>query len=325
MKLNKELLLKLYRNLVRTRYYDELFTRLLAQGKLLGFYHQSLGQEAPGVGACSILHKDDIIITHLRGHGLPYMIGKGIEPKYFLAEHLGKSTGMCRGVSTFHRLDSENGLYGHSGLIGSGFPLSVGFGLAAKKNGRRQITACFFGDGGSNRGTLHESLLMSNNWKLPVIYVCENNGVAQFVPFEDTYPVKDIADLAHGYGMPGIVVDGQDVIAVAEAMGAAVERAREGKGPSLIECKTSRFCPHFVSAPDMFGCEMRAKEEIEELKKRDPIELFRKKLMARKILTEKDVERINNEAIAETDAAVKFADESPIPDPSILDELLYAN
>ena len=216
MKLNKELLLKLYRNLLRTRYYDELFTRLLAQGKLLGFYHQSLGQEAPGVGACSILHKDDII-------------------------------------------------------------------------------------------------------------VCENNGVAQFMPFEDTYPVKDIADPAHGYGMPGIVVDGQDVMAVAEAMGAAVERARQGKGPSLIECKTSRFCPHFVSTPDMFGSEMRAKEEIEELKKRDPIELFRQKLMARKILTEKDVERINNKAIAETDAAVKFADESPIPDPSILDELLYAN
>jgi len=325
MKFSKKDLIKLYTNLVRTRAFDELFTRRLGQGKLLGFYHSSLGGEAPGVGGCSFLRKDDVIFPHHRGHGIPHMIGKGIDIKYFLAEHTGKVTGGCGGMSTFHCFDSDNGLYGYSGLIGSSFPLSAGYGLAAKRNGKEQVVVCFFGDGGSNRGTLHEAFLMASTWKLPITWVCENNGLSQFVPFEQTYPVDDIADLAQGYGMPGIVVDGQDVIAVAEAVTAAVDRARKGKGPSLIECKTSRFCPHFVSAPDMCGCEIRSDEEIEELKKQDPIVICHKKLMARKILTKKTIEKIDAEVAAELEAAEKFADESPPPEPSIFDDLLYAN
>ena len=325
MKFTKKDLLKLYTNLVRTRAFDELFTRRLGQGKLLGFYHPSIGGEAPGVGGCTFLKKDDVIWPHHRGHALPHMIAKGIDPKYFLAEHTGKITGACGGMTGWHSFDADNGYYGMSGLIGSCFPTSVGYGLAAKKNTSGQVVVCFFGDGGSNRGTLHEAFLMANNWDLPIVYVCENNGLAQFVPFEDSFPVENVADLAQGYGMPGVVVDGQDVIAVAEAVMAAVERARKGKGPSLIECKTSRYCAHFVSAPDMSGCELRSDEEIEELKKRDPIDMCRKTLMARRVLTKKEIERIDEEVAAEIEAAERFADESPIPDPNVFDQYLYAN
>jgi pyruvate dehydrogenase E1 component alpha subunit len=325
MKFSKQDLIKLYTNLVRTRAFDELFTRRLGQGKLLGFYHPASGGEAPGVGGCTFLKKDDVIWPHHRGHAIPHMIAKGVDVKYFLAEHVGKVTGACGGMSTFHGFDPENGFFGTSGLIGSCFPISVGYGLAAKKNATGQVVVCFFGDGGSNRGTLHEAFLTANNWDLPVVYVCENNRVAQFVPFEDSFPVENVADLAQGYGMPGVVVDGQDVIAVAEAVMAAVERARKGKGPSLIECKTCRYCAHFVSAPDMFGCDVRSEEEIEALKERDPIDMCRENLLARKFLTKKEIQRIDEEVALEIEAAEKFADESPLPDPQTFARQLYAS
>lgn len=325
MKFTKQQLLTLYTNLVRTRAFDALFTRRLQQGRLLGFYHQSIGGEAPGVGGCSFLRKDDVIWTHHRGHGIPHMIGKGIEVKLLLAEHTGKATGGCGGMSTFHGFDPENGLYGFSGLIGSCFPVSTGWGLAAKRNGKGQVVVCFFGDGASNRGTLHESFLMASIWKLPIVWVCENNQLSQFVAFEETFPVDNVADLAPGYGMPGHVVDGQDVIAVADVVMDAVERAREGKGPSLIECKTQRFCAHFLSAPDMRGCEIRSEEEMDELKKQDPIEICQKNLKAKRILTKAKIARIDAEAAAELEAAEKFEAESPLPEPSVLEDLVYAN
>ncbi len=323
MKFTKKDLLTLYTNLVRTRAFDELFTRRRWQGKLLGSYDPSIWEEAPGVGGCTFLEKDDVIWPHHRGHGLPHMISKGIDPKYFLAEHTGKLTGTCGGMSTYHGFDANNGLLGYAGLIGSCFPISVGYGLAAKKNADGQVVACFFGDGGSNRGTLHEAFLMANNWDLPIVYVCENNSASQFEPFEKLFPFKNVADLAQGYGMPSDVVDGQDVIAVAETVMTAVERARKGKGPSLIECKTCRYYVDFVNGPDMFSCEYLSAEEKEELKKRDPIDICRNKLMARRVLTKKEVERIDNEVALEIDAAEAFADEGPIPDPNTFDQLLY--
>lgn len=325
MKFTKKQLLILYTNLVRARAFDELFTRRLGQGRLLGFYHQSIGGEAPGVGGTSFLRKDDLIWAHHRGHGIPHMIGKGIEPKLLLAEHTGKATGGCGGMSTFHPFDPENGLYGFSGLIGACFPVSTGYGLAAKRNGKGQAVVCFFGDGASNRGTLHEAFLMASLWKLPIVWVCENNQLSQFVAFEDSFPVDNVADLAPGYGMPGQVVDGQDVIAVAGAVMDAVERARKGEGPTLIECKTQRFCSHFFSAPDMRGSECRPEEEMDELKKRDPLDICRKKLKTKRILTKTAIDRIDAETAAEIEAAEKFEAEGQVPDPSILDDLVYAN
>lgn len=324
MSLTKEQLITLYTNLVRTRAFDELFVRRLSTGRLLGFYHPAEGGEAPGVGACSFLRPDDFLWPHLRGHGLPHMISKGADPKYYLAEHTGKATGCCGGMSTFHGVDPEYGLMGAAGTVGSCFPVTVGWGLAAKKNNTGQVAVCCFGDGTSNRGTFHECALMVNNWHLPVIFVCENNGIGMFVSADQAHPVEDISSLAQGYGMPSAVVDGQDVMAVAEAMLAALDRARKGKGPSMIEAKCYRFCSHALGIPDFEGADLRPKEKIDEMRKRDPVTLCREQLLEQGVLTQDDVERIGQAAADEVAAAEKFADESPVAQPDGLDQLLYA-
>lgn len=326
MKLEKEQLLKLYTNLVRTRMFDQAAVKWLAAGKLLSFYHPAFGGEAPGVGGTTFLNDDDVVYPHLRGHGLPHLIGKGCSPKTYMAEHCGRVTGSANGLGGVHAEYPDKGIMGGGGTIGSGFPVSAGWGVAAKKNGRGQVVVCFFGDGTSNRGTFHEAANMAAVWKLPIVWVCENNGIAQYVPIKDAYPLDDLASLAAGYGMPGVVVDGQDVVAVAEAVMAAVERARDGKGPSFIECKTSRFSAHGVGNPDKIHGVQRDPAEIEELKKRDPIEILKKRLLEQGILKEEDVERIDAEAKAEVDDTEKFIDESPFPDdPSMLDRALYAD
>jgi TPP-dependent pyruvate/acetoin dehydrogenase alpha subunit len=325
MALTKENLITLYTNLERTRAFDRAFVRRLSEGNLLGFFHPADGGEAPGVGACSFLRKDDYLWPHIRGHGLPHMISKGVNPKYYMAEHSGKDTGLCRGLSTFHAAAPEYGVMGVAGTIGSGFPVTVGYGLAAKRNGRGQIVMCCFGDGTSNRGTFHECALMVNNWKLPVVFVCENNGLGMFVPVKDSHPVADIASLAQGYGMPGVVVDGQDVIAVAEAVQIAVERARAGKGPSMIEAKCERFCPHAIGIPDYCGGDIRTEAEVQNLREnRDPVKICRENLLAQGVITQDDVSRIPAAAEAEVQAAERFVEDSPMTDPSIFDEMLYA-
>jgi pyruvate dehydrogenase E1 component alpha subunit len=252
------------------------------------------------------------------------MISKGADPKYYLAEHTGKATGCCGGMSTFHGVDPEYGLMGAAGTVGSCFPVTVGWGLAAKKNNTGQVAVCCFGDGTSNRGTFHECALMVNNWHLPVIFVCENNGIGMFVSADQAHPVEDISSLAQGYGMPSAVVDGQDVMAVAEAMLAALDRARKGKGPSMIEAKCYRFCSHALGIPDFEGADLRPKEKIDEMRKRDPVTLCREQLLEQGVLTQDDVERIGQAAADEVAAAEKFADESPVAQPDGLDQLLYA-
>ena len=317
-------LIKLYTNLVRAREFDLLFARRLFRGQLLGFYHQAEGGEAPGVGVSTFLRKDDFLWPHLRGHGLPHLIGKGVDPKHYLAEHTGKATGLCGGMSTYHACAPDFGVYGTAGTLGSNFPIAVGWGLAAQKNGREQVIVSCFGDGGSARGTLHESFLMAMNWDLPIVWVCENNQLGMFVPIQEAHPMEDIASLALGYGMPSAVVDGQDVIAVAEAAVAAIERAREGGGPTFIECKTCRYHEHDIGTPDLAGTEPRSKEEIEKLRERDPVALCRQKLIAAGVLSQEDVERIDQDVQAELEEAERFADESPIPDPAVLDGAVYA-
>ena len=325
MKLEKEQLIKLYTNLVRTRKMDELVVRALAEGKVTGFFHSGQGEEAVGVGGCSFLRKDDYIYPHHRGHGLAHTISKGASPKGFFAEHCGKATGGAKGVAGFHGAHPEIGIFGGAGTIGSQFPVSVGWALAAKKRGTGQVVVCFFGDGSSNRGTLHEAMNLAAVWKLPIVWVCENNQYAQFMPIKDAYPREDIADMATAYGMPGVVVDGQDVIAVHEAVQAAVARARAGDGPSLVECKTYRYRAHVEGVPDWAHADLRPEEEIEAWKKRDPIKLFQEKLLEQGVLTQEDVERIDREATAEVEEVERFAMESPIPDPAILDNILYSD
>ncbi len=325
MALNKEQLTRFYTNMVRARKTDEMVVKGLQEGKVVSFYHSVQGSEAVGVGVCTFLRDDDYLYPHHRGHGIAYLIGKRASIKGFVAEHYGKATGLAGGVAGFHGVDPEHGIFGVGGTIGSQFPVSVGWALAAKKNGKGQVAVCCFGDGSSNRGTLHEAMNMAAVWKLPIVWVCENNLYAQFMPLKDAYPREDIADLAAGYNMPGVVVDGQDVIAVHEAVQAAVEKARAGDGPSLIECKTYRYRVHSEGSPDISHVDPRPQEEIEAWKKRDPIKLFQEKLLEQEVLTQADIERIDAEATAEIEEVERFAIESPQPDPDILHKLLYAD
>ena len=325
MALTKEQLVLFYTNMVFARKTDETVVKGLQEGKVVSFYHSVQGSEAVGVGVCTFLRDDDYLYPHHRGHGIAYIIGKRASVKGFLAEHYGKATGMAGGIAGFHGVDAEHGILGAAGTIGSQFPVSVGWALAAKKNGKGQVTVCGFGDGSSNRGTLHEAMNLAAVWKLPIVWVCENNLYAQFMPLKDAYPREDIADLAAGYNMPGVIVDGQDVIAVHEAVQAAVERARAGEGPSLLECKTYRYRVHSEGSPDISHIDPRPAEEIEAWKKRDPIKLFQKQLLEQKVITKADIERIDAEVTAEVAEIEKFALESPEPDPAILQKVLYAD
>ena len=324
MKHSKEKLLEFYRNLIRARKYDELNIKMAAEGKLLTFYHSCNGHEAIGVGACTGMNKGDYFYGHLRGHGVPYAIGMGADPKHCIAEHLGKATGWGGGITGFHAADPEWGALGVGGTIGTCFVLSAGFALAAKKRGEGQVALCFTGDGAVQRGQAHESMNMASIWKLPVIWIVENNQMAWFTPFCDTSAIKDIAEMAKSYNMPGEIVDGMDVLAVHEAVQKAVKRAREGEGPSLIECKTYRFRPHSEGRPDVSHSTPRDKEEIEKWRQRDPIKLYTEKLFKDKSLTQEIVDKIDQELNEEIKQAEKFAIESPYPDPAILNEIVYA-
>jgi pyruvate dehydrogenase E1 component alpha subunit len=247
MQLDKEILTKLYVNLVRGRKFDEAFVKASAEGKMMCLFHSGQGEEAVGVGACTFLRKDDYVSLTHRGHGLPQFISKGAAPAAIFAEHLGKSTGVSRGVTSAGTYLSvpELGILGRSATIGGQFPVTAGWALAAKKRGKGQVVVCFFGDGAANRGTIHEAMNLASLWKLPIVYICSNNLIAQFMPSKDSCCLENIADMAPAYNMPGVVVDGMDVLAVYEATQTAVDRARAGGGPSLIECKTYRFRTHF--------------------------------------------------------------------------------
>jgi len=326
MKFSNKKLLEMYTNLVRARAFDHLFVKFLSEGKLVGFFHPAEGGEASGVGTASVMKDGDYSWAAVRGHGLPTLAGRGGKDsiRAYLAEHCGRQSGCCHGMSSFHGLDKDNGVYGVAGSIGSGFPVSLGYGVTAQKNNRQQVVFSCFGDGTSNRGTLHEAFLTAACWKLPIVWICDNNGISLMVPAKDTHPKEDIASLADGYGMPSTIVDGQDVVAVAKAVEAAADRARKGEGPSFIECKTLRFGPHAIGLPDVWDAEVRPPEEVEKLRERDPILICREKLMKKKILNKKIIEKIDQETAKEVAQTAKFVDDSPIADdPSVFDDYLY--
>lgn len=324
MNLNNDHLIQLYTLMVRTRKFDELMVQGIAEGKLISFFHSGQGEEAVGVGGCTFtLKDDDYLYPHHRGHMIGFYLARGISPKYFVAGHYGKSLPEKPEGPTME----ERGIFGLSGTIGGGFVLALGWGIAAQKNKKDQVTACFFGDGASGRGTLHEAMNMASVWNLPIVWICENNQYGQWMPIKEAYAREDIADLAAGYNMPGVVVDGQDVLAVHEAVQAAVDRARAGNGPSLVECKTYRYRPHVEGTPDLAHADSRPAEEMEAWLKRDPINLFREKLLKQGVMNDVDVERIDKETDTEVEELDKLCLESPKPpveDPSILDKMLYA-
>jgi pyruvate dehydrogenase E1 component alpha subunit len=313
---------EIYRRMLRIRKFEEEGTRLFKAGKIPGAYHASIGQEAAIVGACMALRDGDAMTGTHRSHGHP--IGKGADLKALMAELMGKATGICKGRGgSMHLADNSVGIIGESAIVGGGIPLATGCALSAKVRGVDQVSLCFFGDGAVNQGTFHESLNMASLWKLPVIYLCENNGYAITTSIARSHGQPSIAKRADAYGIPGVVVDGQDVSAMYEITSDAVARARRGEGPSLIEAKTYRFDEHQVGLI-VPGQPYRLPQEIDEHKlQRDPIVLYRKALLSEGV-SESKLREIEAEVTGAVAAAIQFAESSPPPDPATLYDYMYS-
>lgn len=295
------------------RRFEESAEDAYVRGQSYGTMHLSIGQEATAVGICAALSDSDYITSTHRGHG--HCIAKGAEVKRMFAEFLGKETGYCRGRGgSMHIADPSKGNLGANGIVGGGIPIAVGAALSAKKRGTGAVAVCFFGDGANNEGSFHESLNIASIWKLPVVFVCENNLYGMSVSTARSTAVKDVAQRAVAYDMPGIIVDGNNFAEVAEASFQATERARRGEGPTLIESKTYRTRGHSRSDRNRY----RAKDEIEAWKARDPIQLFETELESLGLIARADIERLRAEVEKEIAEGVAFAEGSPAPSPADL-------
>ncbi len=321
MQYEKEFLIGLYRMMVRIRNFELKAEELFLQGKLPGFIHLYIGEEAIATGAMANLRKDDYITSTHRGHG--HMIAKGADFKKMMAELYGKETGYCKGKGgSMHIADVSIGVLGANGEVAGGLPIAVGAGMAIKMQKKDSVVISFFGDGASNRGAFHEALNWASVFKLPIIFLNENNQFASTERVTETTSVKNIADRAKGYNIVGATVDGNDVIAVYEVVREAVERARNGDGPSLIEAKTYRIKGHFVGDPELY----RDRSEVDEKWQFEPISRFESTLFKMGLLTEAEKESIWKEAQEEVKEAVNFAEESVYPAPeSALQDLFESD
>ena len=322
MTMSNDLQLETYRRMLRIRAFEKAVEKLIKEGEVPGSAHSSVGQEATIVGACMALRDDDYISGTHRSHGHP--IGKGADVKPLLAEIMGKATGVCRGRGgSMHLADSKVGSIGESAIIGGGIPIAAGAALSAQVRGTDQVALSFFGDGAANAGVLAETMNMAAIWKLPVIFLCENNLYAATTPARDTHGQPDVARRADGYGIPGVIVDGQDVDAVYDAVATAVNRARQGEGPTLIEAKTYRFDEHCIGL--FIKGAYRTKSEIEFYKtERDPLTLYRARLLACG-RTAEELQSVESEVSRTLAEAVEFARTSPFPARESLYDNMYAN
>jgi len=317
--LKKEQFPEMYRKMLEIRLFEEKVFDLYGQNLVPGTIHLYAGEEAVAVGVCSNLNVDDYITSTHRGHG--HCIAKGADLRRTMAEILGKKTGYCKGKGgSMHIADFAVGMLGATAVVGAGLPIAVGAGLSAKLRKTSQVVACFFGEGASNQGTFHESINMASVWALPVVFVCENNLYAMGTRQSRIMSIQNVADRAAAYGIPGVMVDGNDVLVVYEAARTAVERARAGKGPTLIECKTYRHKGH--SRVD--SGKYRPKEEVEEWLGKDPIKRFRQAMLGNGILTQTELEHVEKEVADEVADAVKFALDSPYPEGKEALENVYA-
>ena len=308
MDLTEKDLLQMYRWMVLGRLFEEKTIELLKLGKLLGYHHTNVGQEAVYVGTCYKLRRDDTIMPTHRGK-LKYLM-KGVPMKIMWAGMYGRRNGSGKGIGpASHSGDNAIGLLAGTGLIGSGIPISTGAALAMKLQKKDSVALHFFGDGASNRGDFHEALNMAGVLRLPIVYVCDNNCYAMTVAAECAMAIKDIAVRAAGYGFPGLVVDGNDVLAVYEATQEAIARARRGEGPTLIECKTYRFLGHSIGDPQ----EYRTAEEVESWKEKDPVQRFEGYLKKKGLLDDRRVKEVYGSLAEEIEQAVQFAESSPMP------------
>jgi TPP-dependent pyruvate/acetoin dehydrogenase alpha subunit len=301
---------ELYRRMVRIRMFEDEASRVGAKGEIPGALHTAAGQEGEVVGACMALRGDDYMVGNHRSHGHP--IGKGAALRPLMAELFGKKTGVCRGKGgSMHLADFSIGSLGETSIVGSGIPVAVGAALGSKLMKNDRVTLCFFGDGASNEGTFHEGLNLASIWKLPVIFLCENNGYGATTPVSAVMAVPNVADRAPGYAMPGLIVDGQDVLLVYEQVHEAVERARRGEGPTLIEAKTYRYADHAVNLGPGFAVDRG--EELAKWRLRDPIVLFRARMIEAGI-DEEAIMGIEAEVSAAVADAIEFARSSPFPE-----------
>lgn len=308
--MDKEKLLDMYRTMVRIRKFEETVSREFAAGNIPGFVHVYIGEEAVATGACSALREDDFITSTHRGHG--HLIAKGGRPERMMAELYGRETGYCKGKGgSMHIADTDLGILGANGIVGAGITLAGGAGVSSQLRGTDQVTVCFLGDGASNRGTFHEGINLAAVWQLPVVYVIENNLYAEKTRIADTYRLPNLSDRAGAFGIPDVTVDGNDVMAVHEAVSEAVARARRGEGPTLTECKTYRWHGHFEGDPQTY----KPAEEIEAWRRRDPIAAFRRRLAEMGIMGDEAAEAVDREVAAQIDEAVRFAEDSPFPAP----------
>ncbi len=317
---SKEQLIDFYRQMVKVREFELRAINERRGGLIPGFIHSCVGQEATAVGACSALNQDDVITSTHRGHG--HLIAKGGEPTFMMAELAARSTGYCGGKGgSLHMTDFDLGILGANGIVAGGIPMSVGAALAFQMRHESRVALSFFGDGAVNEGAFHEAANLAGLWKLPIIFFCENNLYGEGTPQDKQAPIKDVSLRAAGYGFPGVIVDGNDVVAVYAATQTAVARARAGEGPTFIEGKTYRYRGHYEGDPMIY----RPSGEMEAWQARDPIAGFRQRLLEGNMATQAEITAVEKEIQTLLDDAVEFAANSPAPTPESALEGVYGD
>jgi len=300
--------IELYRKMYLIRRFEETANEIYMQGRIPSTLHLYIGQEAVAVGVCANLSDEDYVLSTHRPHG--HALAKGVKPHAIMAELFGKATGTCAGKGgSMHVGDIRVGMPPAVAIVGGSVPIAAGMALAAKMSKNQRVAVSFFGDGATNEGAWHEAVNIASIWKLPVIFVCENNLYAASTPFTKAFNIENVADRACAYGIPGVIADGNNVLDVYRASREAVERARRGEGPTLLECKTYRLCGHSRSDPRTY----RSKEEEQEWQKRDPLLIHAKWLIDHQVATQDEINAIQQEVEDYLQDAIKFADESPLP------------
>jgi len=318
MPLSTETLMDMYRRMRTIRAFEDKLSELVMAGRLSGFLHLYAGEEAVAVGVCAHLEDRDVVTSTHRGHG--HCIAKGVDVKGMMAELFGRRTGICKGKGgSMHIADLDRGMLGANGIVGAGIPLATGAALTAQVKKTGGVAVAFFGDGASNQGQFHEALNLAAVWKLPAVFVVENNGYGEATPMEFVTPVRDIAARAGAYAMHAAIADGMDFFDVYEKAAEAIGRARRGDGPSLLECKTYRYYGHYVGDPLTY----RTKEETEQWKERDPLAQFEHRVLAEGVVEEGNLRRIDQEVSARIEAAVEAAEKDPFPEADDLTTDVY--
>lgn len=319
MELTREKMLALYETMLKIRRFEERIAEMFAAGSIPGFVHLCVGQEAVAAGVAANLRIEDYIVSTHRGHG--HCIAKGADLAKLAAEIFGRKTGYCQGRGgSMHISAMDVGIIGTNGIVGGGFPMATGAAFSALYRGTDQVTVCFFGEGATGQGTFHEAMNLSALWKLPVVFVCESNGWAEFSPFDVHVPVPTVSQRAQAYGIPGVTVDGNDVLAVYEAAGRAVDRARKGDGPTLLECVTHRWRGHYEGDPQRY----RPEGDLAASRANDPITRFQAKLVELGHLSAEEDAEIKSRVEKAVEDAISFAQNSPFPAPEEILQGVYA-